>query len=114
MDECKDLNQMEMNFCTKKNREAADASLKAAYQILFDKYDAKTQKLLAADQVAWEKYRKSHCDFMSSRVEGGSVHPTILAMCQEDMAKEREKALADIMKCAEGDMSCPWLWDTNP
>ena len=102
-------NQLDMNECAQKAYEAADADLNGVFKEietrLYD--DAATKKLLIAAEKAWVGFRDAECTFRTSATADGSIHPTMVSMCLEDLTKARTEQLKTYLKCEEGDLSCP-------
>src|ERR1051325_6848463 len=79
-DPCADAqSQGEMNVCTSKKFQAADAELNRVYDRLASKLasDEGQRARLKAAEVSWLKYRDDNCDYEASMYEGGSIKPTI-------------------------------------
>lgn len=102
-------NQAEMNACAAEALQKADKELNALYgQIKNRLKDEKPKAALVTEaQRAWIAFRDAECKFAGSGVEGGSLQPMIVDSCKEDLTQARNKALAEYLKCEEGDMSCP-------
>jgi uncharacterized protein YecT (DUF1311 family) len=100
---------LEMNICAGRSQRASEAAMQAAYQKVRQAYrdqmaenaaipELKTysnQRLqaLAADQQAWLKYRKTHCNWASSKFAGGTIRPSIEASCLTRLNQERSQVL---------------------
>lgn len=69
--------------------------------------DAASKERLVHAQRAWIAFRDAECIFQSSGEDGGSVAPTIIALCQAGMTSDRTEQLKVYLNCEEGDMSCP-------
>ncbi|WP_266105330.1 hypothetical protein [Rickettsia peacockii] len=62
------------------------------------------------------KYRDADCEFRGFGVYGGSVYPMILLMCLTSYRKNRrayKKEFEAMLKCEEGDLSCPFIIKTQ-
>jgi uncharacterized protein YecT (DUF1311 family) len=107
--ECADQTQAGLNTCAEANYDKADAALNRTYKEIVRrlKDDAATTKLLVAAQKAWIVYRDAECAFSISANAGGSIYPMVLAICLEDVTKQRTKELAVFLKCGDGDTGCP-------
>lgn len=58
-------------------------------------------------QRAWIAFRDAECAFQSGGEDGGSIAPTIAALCQASLTSDRADRLHNYLKCEEGDLSCP-------
>jgi uncharacterized protein YecT (DUF1311 family) len=87
--------QYDMNVCTLKKFEAADALLNKVYNRLVSKLagDEGQRAKLKAAETSWLKYRDANCDYEASAYEGGSIKPTIANTCLERMTKARAAEL---------------------
>lgn len=87
----------------------ADHELNLAYkQIetrLADDHDAKSRLVHA--QRAWIAFRDAECVFQSGGEDGGSIAPTIVAVCDTALTTARTQQLKAYLNCEEGDLSCP-------
>ena len=63
--------------------------------------------LFDVSQRHWVAYRKAACDFQASGVKGGSAFPMIVAQCLDEYAQVRLTTVTVLLKCSEGDLSCP-------
>ena len=86
---------------------AAERSLEAVRTELVKRLDAPAQAHFEVVQHAWARYRDAECDFQTRWTEGGSIRPTLMALCRDQLAGERERQLARYLACEEGDMTCP-------
>lgn len=108
--ECDDArSQAEMQACAANAYKASDAELNAVYRQIEKRLagDKDTLKLLVRAQRAWLGFRDAECGFSSSGAEGGSVHPTVVSMCLDDLTRKRVDGLKGYLDCGEGDTSCP-------
>lgn len=85
----------------------AERGLEAVRTKLVQRLDAPAQAHFETVQHAWARYRDAECDFQTRWTEGGSIRPTLLALCRDQLAGERERQLARYLECEEGDMTCP-------
>jgi uncharacterized protein YecT (DUF1311 family) len=108
-DDCgSENNQRQMNLCFDHVRQVAEEELIRTYQSIFKiTSDKASQQTLRDSQRGWITYRDKWCEFQSSGVRGGTVYPTILAICLTDKIRARNEELKRILKCEEGDLSCP-------
>jgi uncharacterized protein YecT (DUF1311 family) len=109
-DPCKSATtQRDMNECYHRVQVAAEAQVTELYETLISKASTDDLRtLLRASQEAWASYRNRQCEMEAFGVLGGSVHPTITALCMTNKAKARKVELDRLTKCAEGDLSCPF------
>ncbi len=101
--------QLEMNACSGRNLEAADAALNDAYRRIVARLaqDAAATGQLRTAQRAWIAFRDAECAFAASSVEGGSIYPMISSDCLRAATEARTAALRTYLDCAEGDLACP-------
>jgi uncharacterized protein YecT (DUF1311 family) len=96
-DPCKDpMTQFDMNFCSRRDYEKADAELNKVYKKLTLELAGFTNDLRPKFQEAqslWLKYRDANCDSESSIYEGGSIRPTIYYSCLASVTRERTKRI---------------------
>jgi uncharacterized protein YecT (DUF1311 family) len=104
-DPCKDpMSQAEMNLCSRRDYEKADAQLKKVYEQLILElagYETNHRPKFEEAQSLWLKYREASCDSEASIYEGGSIRPTIYYSCLASLTKERTsriKAFVDEVK----------------
>ena len=103
------LPQQGLNDCAHREFDAADAARNAAYRRIVARLAGQTEarQLLTKAQRAWVAFRDAECGFSASGVQGGSIQPMIVSMCQTDLTKARTEALRRYLDCKEGDLSCP-------
>lgn len=89
----------------KKADHQLNATYKAVEERLSDDHPAKSRLVHA--QHAWIAFRDAECTFQSSGEDGGSVAPTIVALCQTALTEDRTTQLKAYLNCEEGDLSCP-------
>ena len=99
--------QMAMNLCTANQYDVADQKLSKTYQAVLKRAESPQRELLKKAQLAWMVSRDADCELLSSRNELGSVRPMIHNLCLTDKTNEREAFLSVLLKCEEGDLSCP-------
>lgn len=81
--------QSEMNATAYTNYKKADAQLNKVYKQLVAILDKKEKPLLIQAEKDWVKFRDSHCKFVASQYEGGSIQPLIYSSCLEELTKKR-------------------------
>lgn len=81
--------QSEMNTAAYANYKKADAQLNKVYKQLMSILDKKEKPLLIQAEKDWVKFRDSHCKFVISQYEGGSIQPMIYSTCLEELTKKR-------------------------
>ena len=99
--------QMAMNLCTANQYDVADQKLSKTYQAVLKRAESPQRELLKKAQLAWMVSRDADCELFSSRNELGSVRPMIHNLCLTDKTNEREAFLSVLLKCEDGDLSCP-------
>ena len=99
--------QMAMNQCTANQYAVADQKLNKTYQAVLKRAESPQRELLKKAQLAWVVSRDADCELLSSRNELGSVRPMIHNLCLTDKTNEREAFLSVLLKCEDGDLSCP-------
>ena len=105
--DCGDLaNQGEMNACFEREYREADAELNKTYEALRDRVSSTGRETLRDAQRAWIAYRDAQCAFESAGTEGGSIHPTIVAICRTELTRTQTRRLRRQLDCEEGDLSC--------
>jgi uncharacterized protein YecT (DUF1311 family) len=88
---------LEINKQAEKRYKKADAELNSVYKQLMAISDKKDKSLLIKTQKDWIKFRDSNCEFVSSEVEGGTIHTSVQIGCLEEMTKARVKDLKVIL-----------------
>lgn len=109
-DRCADAaDQSTMNACYQKALKTADAALNASYREIEARLadDPATKQRLVGAQKAWIAFRDAECRFSTAAVEGGSIQPTLTAICLQEMTAARTTELKGYLACQEGDLSCP-------
>ena len=106
---CNGTTQMGMDACASNDYQKADGQLNADYKQVLKLIgdDAASREKFVASQRAWLKFRDTHCDFVGSATEGGSIHSMIVGQCLATLTQDRVKQLKAFTDCQEGDMSCP-------
>ena len=98
--------QLDMTICAKKDWEAADAELNAAYKsamaamkqtdsYLSDDLKGATETLKAA-QRAWIPFRDKACESYGFLARGGSMEPMLVLQCRADLTRQRTSELKDL------------------
>ncbi|HXC54571.1 MAG TPA: lysozyme inhibitor LprI family protein [Rhizomicrobium sp.] len=96
----------EIDVCAGRDYKKDYAALAALYGRLYAKYDAANRKALEASQRAWNTYQAAECDYETETTAGGTIHSTMVTMCDATLALERIKRLKAQADCSEGDLSC--------
>ncbi|MEY4464265.1 MAG: hypothetical protein RLZZ81_1236 [Pseudomonadota bacterium] len=109
----KALTQGDMNYCAGEEYKKVDKKLNQIYQEILKHISEEQVNLLKKSQNLWIKYRDAECEFQSSGVYGGSVYPMILLMCFTGKTEGRIKEFEAMLKCEEGDLSCPFIIKTQ-
>ena len=103
-DPCKDpMSQPEMNLCSRRHYEKADAELNKVYEQLMLElagYEKDHRPKFQEAQSLWLKYRDANCDSEAAIYEGGTIRPTVYYSCLASVTRERTRGikafLADI------------------
>jgi uncharacterized protein YecT (DUF1311 family) len=101
--------QAAMNTCAAADFARADAALNATYAEVMARLarDEQGRARLVAAERAWLTFRDAQCAFETSRAEGGSIHPMLVAICRAGLTVAREKSLRAFLHGQEGDLACP-------
>ena len=81
--------QMEMNQVAAIKFKKADTELNKVYNQLMKMLDKNEKQLLITAEKDWLKFRNSHCKFVASQYEGGSMQPLIYSTCLEELTRTR-------------------------
>jgi len=100
-------NQAEMNQCFSTDYKEADKALNSTYQKTLKLTSGEQRSLLQSAQEKWISYRNADCKFQTYKSTDGSVSPMNTAICLRTKTEQRTKELEKMMKCPEGDVSCP-------
>ena len=94
---CKDpTTQFEMNLCSRREYEKADAEMNRVYKQLILElagYETNHQPKFQEAHSLWLKYRDANCDGEASIYEGGTIRPTIYYSCLASLTQERTKRI---------------------
>ncbi|KAF6652427.1 DUF1311 domain-containing protein [Enterobacteriaceae bacterium EKM102V] len=99
--------QSEMNQCFSADYKEADKALNSAYQKVLKLTSGEQRNLLQSSQKKWISYRDADCKFQTYKSSDGSVSPMNTAICLQTKTELRTKELESMLKCPEGDVSCP-------
>lgn len=102
------VTQLDMTLCAKKDWEAADAELNAAYKSAMAAMK-QTDKDLPEDlkgaaetlriaQRAWIPYRDSACDSYGFLARGGSMESMLVLGCRADLTRKRTSELTELVQ----------------
>lgn len=94
------VTQSDMRFCAARDYEAADVELNRQWRITSDHMKAADATspgtpgkgyfaVLLDAQRAWLKFRDTHCISAGYRARGGSMQPTLVALCRIYLTQER-------------------------
>ena len=94
---CKDpMSQVDMNVCSRREYEKADAEMNMVYKqltVALAGYEINHQPKFQETQSLWLKYRAANCDGEASVYEGGTIRPTVYYSCLASITKERTKRI---------------------
>lgn len=102
------VTQLDMTLCAKKDWEAADVELNAAYKSAMAAMK-QTDKDLPEDlkgaaetlriaQRAWIPYRDSACDSYGFLARGGSMESMLVLGCRADLTRKRTSELTELVQ----------------
>lgn len=103
------MTQFDMNVCSARDYEAADAELNAQWTITkkamaevdrdIDDVDQRgAEKSLLSAQRAWITYRDGQCEAQGYRYYGGSIRPLIVSSCLADLTRNRTEELKALIE----------------
>jgi len=95
-------NTLEMNECSFKELESHQRELDTLVKTYSEIISSDISALFIESNNKWSAYRDAQCEF---RASGASVHA--LNNCLTTETQMRIHALNGLLKCAEGDLSCP-------
>ncbi|RTM11220.1 MAG: DUF1311 domain-containing protein [Hyphomicrobiales bacterium] len=98
--------QAELATCTAKDAASADAALNAVYKALSGRLGHADLERLREAQRAWIPFRDKECAFRTQPYADGSVYPSLVGVCKEELTKTRLAQLQHQLQCPEGDLSC--------
>ncbi len=99
--------QSAMNQCFSADYKEADKALNSTYQKTLKLTSGEQRNLLQSSQKKWISYRDADCKFQTYKSSDGSVNPMNTAICLQTKTEQRTKELESMLKCPEGDVSCP-------
>lgn len=85
--------QGEMNICWGNEYKKADMVLNQVYRKLAAMLDEEPKAQLKEAQLAWISYRDKNCAFVADVYKGGSLRPTVFAICLFDVTNNRTAEL---------------------
>jgi uncharacterized protein YecT (DUF1311 family) len=100
------VTQFDLDECTGKDYQAADAELNRVYTRLMSQYDEQNRALLRQAERDWIKYRDSTCEHETAESAGGTMHPMLVNGCLAEKTRSRTQELRKQLHCQEGDLSC--------
>ena len=95
-----------MNACMGSSLDKADNELNQVYKALMAKVSDDGKKQLRDAERAWLNYRDKQCAFDTAGTNGGSIHDSMVANCQERITLAHIAELKAQLNCQEGDVSC--------
>ncbi|MBQ4774598.1 lysozyme inhibitor LprI family protein [Pectobacterium versatile] len=107
--DCNNANtQLDMNQCAVQEYKKVDGELNQLYQDVVKRVVIEEHKaLLKSAQRKWIAYRDADCEFQTFPTTGGSVHGMVYSQCLTEKTAERVKEFKTMLRCEEGDLSCP-------
>ncbi len=97
--------QMQLNQEAGTDLQKADRQLNDVYKKLLAVTSADWKAKLTAAQLSWITFRDRECETIAT--VGGSIHGMMVANCQTRLTLHRVGELERLLKCQEGDLSCP-------
>jgi uncharacterized protein YecT (DUF1311 family) len=95
---CFGQTQLEMNTQSFQDYEKADAKMVLVYKKVLKTFtDEAAKKIFIEAQRAWIKYKETHCKFIASGYEGGSMKPMIYSSCLMGITNQRTKQLHEYL-----------------
>lgn len=101
--------QIQLNQQAGSELQKADRQLNDVYAKLMAATSADWKAKLTQAQLAWIAFRDRECEFETIATVGGSIHGMMVANCQARLTLHRVGELERLLKCQEGDLSCPPL-----
>ncbi|MBG0753201.1 lysozyme inhibitor LprI family protein [Pectobacterium aroidearum] len=100
--------QLEMSQCAADEYKKVDDELNRLYQDVAKRLVIEEHKpLLKSAQRKWIAYRDADCEFQTFPTTGGSIHGMLYSQCLTQKTAERVEELKSMLRCKEGDLSCP-------
>lgn len=91
---CEGIEQQQpMNECWGRLAREVEAERKNAARALADRVTPERRQALLAAEEAFVRYRDTHCGFVDSAYQGGSLQLTVSASCRAELEREREGKL---------------------
>ncbi|OUD14260.1 lysozyme inhibitor LprI family protein [Thioflexithrix psekupsensis] len=91
---CRDaITQAEITECSLANYKVADKALNDAYKIIRPTLTKIQRDSLRGVQLAWIKFRDSHCDHYALDAKGGSIYDAIRNDCLTEITWQRTETL---------------------
>jgi uncharacterized protein YecT (DUF1311 family) len=81
--------QYELNVCTGRLYERADAQLNALYKKVLGRLEPAGAARLVRVQRLWLRYRDAQCSVVHDLYAGGSIQPAATNGCLRDLTEER-------------------------
>ncbi|MTH46603.1 lysozyme inhibitor LprI family protein [Intestinirhabdus alba] len=97
----------DMIHCAAARYQEADKKLNQTWQKVQKRARPEQRPLLKQAQNAWIALRDADCRLIASGAEGIRLQPMIVNDCLEAKTVEREAFLSSLLRCEEGDLSCP-------
>jgi len=94
----KSLTQSGMNAEMFQRAQRSEAHLNVTLGKLRGQLDPQGQQLLDASQGAWSTYQKAAAEYGADEARGGSMAPGIYASVLNDLTKDRNAALLQLLK----------------
>ncbi len=94
-----------LTICASQSERQSYQDMEAVYQQLEKKYQSEKEgpkdyrekqwRYLRVSQQDWLGYRRSHCRWVASKFDGGTLRPLVEISCQDGLNKQRMAQLLD-------------------
>jgi len=92
--ECKKATtQVEINACTRRNYDSADASMNRNYRQLRAALSERQKQALLEAQRAWLRFRNFQCVFERGNYAGGTLATAVYFECLGEITRQRSEQL---------------------
>jgi uncharacterized protein YecT (DUF1311 family) len=94
-----------LSICASRSEQQSYQEMQAVYQQLEKKYQSEKEgpkdyrekqwRFLKVSQQDWVAYRRTHCRWVASKFDGGTLHPVLEISCLDGLNKQRMAQLLD-------------------
>lgn len=89
--------QMDMNACAADEWALADSILNDTWRQVTRTLRPERAGPLRDAQRAWIRFRDAECEFQASRYGGGSIAPSVEALCRAELTRRRTEDLMQVL-----------------